>query len=162
MKTEEESAPPLRFFADAMLGSLARWLRTLGVDVEYDSRIDDSVLLQRAVKDARIVLTRDTRLAKRRVFKDICVLIEGDSVAGQLRQVVERFKIGKARFLTRCLRCNVVLVAAKKEEVKESVPPYVYEAQDEFSWCPKCARVYWGGTHRERMLEELSRMLGWR
>ncbi|MBI5343845.1 MAG: Mut7-C RNAse domain-containing protein [Deltaproteobacteria bacterium] len=158
-REEDRGAPP-RFFADAMLGSLARWLRTLGADVEYDSRIDDSTLIQRAIKEGRIILTRDTRLAKRKVFKDICVFIEKDSVDEQLRQVAGRFRIGMSGFLTRCLRCNALLEAALKTSVRDNVPPYVYETQGEFSRCARCGRVYWGGTHRERMLEELSRMLG--
>ena len=65
-----------KFFADAMLGTLARWMRTLGYDVLYDSDIDDAVLLLKAAQDGRVVLTRDTLLMKRRMAKGRAVFIE--------------------------------------------------------------------------------------
>ena len=34
-------APPLRFFCDAMLGGLARWLRAMGYDAAFEYGIDD-------------------------------------------------------------------------------------------------------------------------
>jgi uncharacterized protein with PIN domain len=54
------------FIADVMLGSLARWLRILGYDVVYDSRLDDAALVERAVKEKRVILTRDRRLVERK------------------------------------------------------------------------------------------------
>lgn len=149
-----------RFFADAMLGKLARWMRTLGYDVLYETGIDDTELLLKAAEEGRIVLTRDTLLMKRRLAKGRAVFIESGDLSGQLRQVAEMFPIEKDKLLTRCLRCNALLSRVAKEAVKEKVPSYVFSTQNEFSICPACNRVYWGATHRERMLEELKRLLG--
>ncbi len=149
-----------RFFADAMLGKLARWMRTLGYDVLYETGIDDTELLLKADEEGRVVLTRDTLLMKRRLAKGRAVFIESGDLSGQLRQVAEMFPIEKDKLLTRCLRCNALLSSVEKEAVKEKVPSYVFSTQNEFSICPACNRVYWGATHRERMLEELKRMLG--
>lgn len=149
----------MKFFADAMLGKLARWMRTLGYDVEYDSAIEDSKLLLRAAAEGRTILTRDTLLMKRRAAKGRAVFIESGFTGGQLRQVATLFPIEKEKLLTRCLRCNSVLENIEKDEARETVPPYVFETQEEFSTCRVCKRVYWGATHKTRMLEDLRKLL---
>ena len=53
----DEARP--RFIADAMLGRLARWLRTLGYDTAYDDRIADADLVRRSLTEGRHLLTRD-------------------------------------------------------------------------------------------------------
>jgi len=148
-----------KFFADSMLGKLARWMRTMGYDVEYSSGIDDSELLMRAASEGRTILTRDTLLMKRRAARGRTVFIESDGVAAQLRQVTALFPFDKEKLLTRCLRCNALLEELARDEAKDKVPPYVFETQNDFSTCPACKRVYWGATHKKRMLEDLRRLL---
>lgn len=156
----DERRAEARFIADAMLGSLARWMRTLGCDVEYSSTLDDAGVVDRAVSEDRIILTRDTGLIKRRKARGRFLFIESDFVADQLRQVAGSFSIPRSPSLVRCLRCNTPLERAEKESVAHRVPPYVYKTQDEFSICPSCRRVYWAGTHRHRMEDDVARMLG--
>jgi uncharacterized protein with PIN domain len=158
--SEVQGAPGTRFIADAMLGKLARWMRTLGCDVEYFNDIGDAELVKKAVAEERIILTRDTLLLKRRAAKGRSFFVEGDHVAAQLRQVAERFGLPGRPVLTRCLRCNRPLERLDKEAAKDRVPPYVFETQEEFSRCPSCGRVYWAGTHRLRMEEDVARLLG--
>lgn len=154
------TAGEVRFIADAMLGSLARWMRVLGCDVEYSSTLDDAGVVERAVAGERVILTRDTGLVKRRRARGRSLFIESDSVADQLRQVRESFSLPVRPVLVRCLRCNTPLERVEKAAVIEKVPPYVFKTQDEFSVCPSCGRVYWPGTHRQRMEEDVARMLG--
>lgn len=154
-----EGATELRFIADTMLGKLARWMRTLGCDVEYFNDIDDAELVGKAVAEKRMILTRDTLLLKRRAARGTSFFVEGDHVAAQLRQVAERFGLPDKPALTRCLRCNRPLEYLEKEAAKDRVPPYVFETQEKFSHCPSCGRVYWAGTHRQRMEEDVARFL---
>ena len=35
------------------------------------------------------------------------------------------------------------------------VPGYVFETQDLFKICQACKKVYWRGTHKDRMTGEL-------
>lgn len=148
-----------KFFADAMLGTLARWMRTLGYDVLYEAHIDDTQLLLKAVEEGRVVLTKDTLLMKRRLAKGRSVFIESENLSGQLKQVAALFPMEKEKLLTRCLRCNALLERIDKQSIKEKVPLYVFSTQNEFSRCPACARVYWGATHRQRMMEGLKKLL---
>lgn len=149
-----------RFFADVMLGSLARWLRILGYDTAYNNRIDDEELIHACLAEDRIALTRDRRLAQRRVLKD-CVLIESDSLRKQLRQVMIQYhlSVNPGLVFTRCLDCNRTLGEVSRSAVSRKVPPFVHATQKKFSSCPHCGKIFWGGTHKTRMLERLRSLL---
>ncbi len=151
------SATP-RFAADAMLGRLAKWLRLLGFDTVYDPSLRGSRLLQRAAREGRILLTRDTRLLQRRDVPQH-LFIEADDFRSQLRQVVTAFGIDpRAASFQRCARCNSALEEAAAAAVRDRVPPYVLATQAQFFHCPACDRVYWAATHVERIRAELERL----
>jgi uncharacterized protein len=147
-----------RFLADVMLGTLARWLRILGYDTEYDNRISDEEIVRRCLAEERMALTRDVRLTERRRLRSL--LIESNQLSGQIREVL-RFlgtEIDAERILTRCVQCNAALAEADREAVRDLVPPYVYQTQSKFKRCPVCDRVYWGGTHRDHILTRLRKL----
>ena len=156
--SEESAAAPAepRFAADAMLGALARWLRTLGLDVDYDPARDDAELVRRAAAEERVILTRDRKLVERRLARRH-LLVASEKVPEQVSQVLEHFAIvpDPARLFSRCLRCNAPLVERAPEEVAERVPPFVRRTQERFRECPRCGRVYWRATHAERMRQRL-------
>jgi hypothetical protein len=143
-----------RFLADGMLGRLARWLRILGYDAAYDPGEDED-LLARAWQEGRILLTRDTHLLRRRRLP-AHLFIQSDHVLEQVRQVLSALGLprtaGPAR---RCLRCNVVIEPCSKDEVAGRVPEFVWSRHQAFWRCPACERIYWPGTHRQRMEEAL-------
>ena len=148
----------LRFLADSNVGRLARWLRAYGYDAAYASHVDDRHLIARALAEGRVVLTRDVDLMRRRVVAHgtvRAVLLRSDRVGDQLSQVVAELGLGGARALTRCLECNVELEGRLMSEVSDRLPPYVRATQTRFSECPRCGRVYWPGTHWQRMRERL-------
>ncbi len=149
-----------RFIADAMLGRLARWLRLLGYDTLYFSRIADQRLLELAWEEDRILLTRDTRLLRRRNLPP-AVMVASNFWRQQLQQVVrECGLVPAAGFLCRCAVCNAELVPAAAAEVSGRVPPYVLQTSDRFNLCPGCGRVYWPATHRRQMEEVLRQLFG--
>jgi uncharacterized protein len=148
-----------RLLADAMLGALARWLRALDVDVTYDPTLDDPELVERAVAEGRTILTRDRRLTERRLARNH-LLIRSDDVAEQLRQVFEELGVrpDPGRLLGRCLRCNTPLEPIDAGVARNRVPPWVARTQERFRACPDCGRIYWRGTHVQRMLNRLKEM----
>jgi len=150
-----------RFIADVMLGKLATWLRLLGCDVEYFPKISDDDLVERAFRTGRVILTRDTELIRRRKVRDNHFFVRGDGFRDQLRQVVERFSIVPfGRIMTRCLRCNETLMVIDRSEVRDRVPPYVFESQRDFRTCGRCGRVYWRGTRRDKALTQVIEIFG--
>ncbi len=159
MAADSLPAEPVRFLADVMLGSLAKWLRILGYDTAYDNRIRDREIVRRCVEEDRVALTRDLRLTERRLLRGRCLLIRSQQLRRQVSQVLEFLEQPVPSSLrSRCVRCNRRLARVDRESVALRVPPYVLRTQDDFMQCPECQRIYWCGTHRERMLEQLSRM----
>lgn len=147
-----------RFLADAMLGRLARWLRILGYDAEYFPGEDDD-LLRLARREGRVLLTRDTRLLRRRPLPPH-LFIQSDHVMEQLRQVVTALRLNPtAPPARRCVCCNAVLEPRPKAEVFGLVPEFVWSQHETFWACPACQRIYWAGSHRQRM-EEAIKTLG--
>jgi uncharacterized protein with PIN domain len=152
---------PRRFFADAMLGKLAKWLRILGCDVAFDPAISDKEIADRARREGRVILTRDTLLIRRREVRDNHFFVRGDSYRDQLRQVVAHFRIDPSEgWFTRCVRCNEPLTEVDKPRVAGKVPPYVYQTQESFGLCACCGRIYWKATHGEEMERHGKEMLG--
>ena len=78
---------PKKFLADVMLGRLAKWLRILGYDTLYFRDMDDQELIRRAVRDSRILLTRDRELSKRDGFR--VLLIADEDLESQLAQILK-------------------------------------------------------------------------
>src|SRR6478752_2107947 len=59
-----------RFFCDAMLGGLSRWLRAAGYDASFEHGIDDGVLVRLAAEQERILLSSDGGIFQRNVVKN--------------------------------------------------------------------------------------------
>ena len=145
-------AAELKFFADVMMHRLVRWLRMLGFDTAWEDAIRDADLVRRAVIEERQILTLDRRLPHEWRVGNV-LLLSSDDPLEQLREVVERFGIERPRrFFTRCLVCNTKLRPASESEVSERVPDKTRERQSEFRYCPKCGKVFWAGSHTDRML----------
>jgi uncharacterized protein len=146
----------VKFAADCMLGTLAKWLRVLGHDVVYDRVIEDGDLVSRAAREGRTLLTADRRLVRRRLARDH-VLVTSHVLSEQIEQVLRErgLRLSSEPILGRCLRCNQPTETAPRETVRDLVPIYVYRTQERFTRCPSCARIYWRATHVSRMLERL-------
>jgi uncharacterized protein with PIN domain len=148
-----------KFIVDHNVGKLARWLRLMGYDARFFQGENDSELVALALSENRIILTRDTRIMKRRLVTKgrlRALLIGSDQPIKQIHQVVDSLKLDY-RFnpFSLCLECNQPLVERKKAEVKELVPPYVFKTQEYFRQCPACQRIYWRGTHWRAMTRRL-------
>jgi uncharacterized protein with PIN domain len=139
----------MKLLADAMLGRLAKWLRILGYDTAYIVDTDDFAVMRLARGENRLVLTRDRDLAGRRGIR--ALLIDSDVLEEQLQQVWADVGSPPDPSVSRCPVCNEPLVEAEPEVIKARVPPYVQRTQRHFSVCVACHRIYWKGTHWQRM-----------
>jgi hypothetical protein len=140
-----------RFIADVHLGGLAHLLRMTGFDTLYENNWSDVQIEAIAAREARIVLTRDRELLKRRRITHGCFVRELKS-ARQLREIFERLELARgARPFTRCLHCNAPLQTIDKVLVENRVPAGVFERYERFSTCLECRRVFWEGSHWQRM-----------
>jgi len=140
-----------RFSADRNLGRLAKWLRLLGFDTRYLRASTKAGLL--AERDAgRIVLTRLTSLKG----QPGVVFVAANDPAEQLAAVTQELHLSAEPMLSRCSRCNAELLPATPEEVEGLVPEHVRLTQRHFRRCPSCLRIYWPGSHVERMRERVN------
>ena len=151
----------MKFAADCMLGTLAKWLIILGHDVFYAPRIEDRRLVDLARREGRTILTCDRRLVLRRDARDH-ILIESQDLRAQIRQVLaERgLRIRKDRLFRRCIKCNRATRPVPRPSVRLEVPAYVYRTRRRFTRCPSCRQVFWRATHVRRMLVDLQSRLG--
>jgi uncharacterized protein with PIN domain len=156
---ESGSDPDFRFLADAHLGGMARLLRMLGFDTLHRNAFDDAEIRRLAEEDARIVLTRDRELLKCREIRRGCY-VRALKPEAQLQEVVARFGLARrARPFTLCLHCNLALEAVGREAVAHRVPQTILALHETFTHCSGCDRVYWPGSHYERMRERLPQVL---
>lgn len=140
-----------RFLADAMLGKLARWLRLLGFDCAWPGEIGDGDLVRLGVEQQRVLLTRDRALPEEWRVEGILVL-RAETSFDQVVEVLQAFELaGSVRLFTRCSECNVPLDEVPREGVASRVPPRVLASQLSYRECSACRRVYWEGSHTERM-----------
>jgi uncharacterized protein with PIN domain len=143
-----------KFFIDAMLGRLNRWLRVLGYDTICRRVLEQDLVLP-YLKDGRILLTRHRK--RSRSLERAVLLIE-NRVGDQLIELRSKLQIDTDHscWFSRCIICNELLAEAPEEKIKENVPDYVYQENiSKIRFCPICGRYYWPGTHRNRMEEQL-------
>jgi uncharacterized protein len=141
------------FWCDAMLGGLARWLRAAGYDAAWIEGIDDAELVRRALASGRILLTCDVPLMQRGAIRSgrvRAVLVPpGLRKFEQLRHVLAALEL--ARRDARCMACGGELVKVPRESARPEAPPRTFDWLQEFHRCDRCAKLFWRGTHWQRI-----------
>jgi uncharacterized protein len=148
-----------RFLLDNHLGRLAAHLRMLGFDCLYKNDFEDSDMVNLLLVDPRILLTRDRRLLMRKAIQlGYCVRsLEPDK---QLLEVMNRFDLTRwAKPFQRCMHCNTLLEAIEKSAVLDRLEPKTKLYFEKFSICPNCSKIYWKGSHWERMQAAVTGLL---
>ena len=156
------SAEEPRFLLDNHLGRLAAQLRMLGFDCLYRNDYEDSDMASLLQKDPRILLTRDRRLLMRKTIQSgYCVRsLEPDK---QILELVDRFDLARwARPFRRCIHCNALLEVVDKSTVIDRLEPKTKLYYNDFSICPNCSKIYWKGSHWQRMRATLTGLLSTR
>lgn len=153
---------PLRepcFILDTHLGKLAAYLRMLGFDTRYGNSYEDGELALIASEEKRIILTRDRGLLKRKMVTHGYIVRETIPRV-QILEVIKRFDLPTSISpFKRCIRCNGLLEAVQKEKIIDRLQPNTMRYFDEFRICTKCSRIYWKGSHYERMKEFIDAIL---
>jgi len=149
------------FVADEMLKKLARWLRLLGVETLYPDSIDDDEIIKFTKKHDKVLLTMDSELCRRARKQGLSVfLMPRKSTEEQLVLLIKRFKldVSDAPSKVLCPLCNGMLKEAGKKDVKSKVPPEVLSKHEAFWMCKKCKKVFWEGSHWERIKRNLEKV----
>ena len=153
---------PVLFLCDAGLGGLARWLRAAGYESAWQPDIDDDQLLREARRMPATILTTDAMLMERRLLRDRVLpafwLPPTLTVPEQLALVCREFALVLRE--PRCMSCGGELRQVSKEALRERIPPRTYRWLNEFFVCGRCDKLFWHGTHWQRIVGRLKALEG--
>jgi hypothetical protein len=141
---------------EALIGAFGGGARRGGVADRLAQQIPvRETVAERARGEGRWLLTRDHELA---AVGPRTLLVRSEDVESQLVEVFGRLGLCPSAGLdgSRCSECNGELTAAGRDDVRELVPPYVLATAERFRRCGGCGRVYWPGTHTERILQTMA------
>jgi uncharacterized protein with PIN domain len=150
-----------RFIADRMVGTLTRYLRFIGYDVISANSLregnlrEDTLLLEIAERDDRILLTRDRELARRGGTR--AVFLDSADVMDQLQQLIRSGMVDPHLELRmhRCSLCNSLLRPATQQEICSTEYAPAQKGGTDFFWCRNCRRLYWMGSHGRNLSDRL-------
>jgi len=145
--------PALRLLCDASLGGLARWLRAAGYEAELVSGVAPKRLPDEALRRGAILLTTDAEALDRRIVADgsLRVVWLPTSLLVEEKLALVFRDLGLTLGDARCMACGGALVACAKDAVFARIPPRTARWKDEYFVCVACDRLYWQGTHWERI-----------
>lgn len=151
-----------KLLLDGMCGKLARWLRFLGIDVEYFKELDDETLILKAKETGRIIVTRDQDLHFRAIKKGVksILLTSTDHVENMSRLLRElNVKIELPPRETRCPLCNGKLREIDPTSVMHLLPSGDLARRYRKFWlCENCNKIYWIGSHWRNIKKILSQV----
>lgn len=154
-------AKPLRnpkFVLDVHLGTLAKYMRMFGFDTKYQNDFLDKLIIEISLREKRTVLTRDLGILKQKKLTH-GYYVRNTKPVKQIEEVIGRFDLKNViKEFSRCVRCNTVLRPIEKEKVINEIPPKVRIAHSEFFYCTVCKKIYWKGTHCDKMKVLIEKM----
>ena len=143
-----------KFIVDLMLGKLARYLRILGYDTHYPRFETDSEILRKALREGRILITRDRELYEKAIENGIeSVFVKDVSLIYSLNRLyclrLIKLEIDFSR--TRCPRCNYPLKKASNPPLKM----HLKRKNMIYFICDNCGSIYWVGSHWKSIYQVL-------
>ena len=148
----DEANPP-RFLCDPSLGGLARWLRAAGYEARPAPAVPGHRLPDEALRLGLVLLTSEAEVLDRRIVADGSLVVvwvpSALTMAEQLH--LAAVELGLTLREPRCMACGGGLVPTAKEAIRPRIPPRTALWQDEYFVCAECDRLFWRGTHWERI-----------
>lgn len=149
----------IRFILDVHLGKLVRDLRMLGFDSLYRNDYDDQEIIDIARDEKRIILTRDIGILKNKAVTH-GYWVRSQKPKEQLTEVVDHFDLkANIKPLNRCIECNGTIMKVEKEKIINQLKPKTCLFFNEFFQCRNCKRIYWEGSHYQKMISRINSIL---
>ena len=151
-RIREKQLRETRFVLDDHLGKLARYLRMLGYSSYYDNKFTDEEIITLAERERCIILTRDKELLKHKSITH-GYFVRSNKAVEQLIEVLSRLDLKRSiRPFRICLKCNEKIIPVSKDEIQNRLDVNTKIFYNEFYSCSGCGRIYWKGSHYERMV----------
>ncbi|WP_459937097.1 Mut7-C RNAse domain-containing protein [Desulfonatronum parangueonense] len=145
----------LAFLVDENVHRLAELLRMIGLDAADCRGMTDAAIAAESASSGRVLLSRDHRLLRRSsiVFGR---LVRAHRPWEQLKEIVDLFGLTpRIQAFSRCIHCNIRLEPRAKADIADRLEPLTRRYYEQFHECPACRRIYWAGSHHQRMLADL-------
>jgi hypothetical protein len=150
---------PPTFILDVHLGKLARWLRFIGMDTLHYNQLEDARIASIAENQDRVVLSRDLKLLMRKKIKR-GRYIRNCQIDQQMIDVMRYFNLKHhLRPFTRCSSCNASLKQVDKRELKNIPDKKILARFDAFFQCTGCQKIYWKGSHHNKIDQRIQHLL---
>jgi len=143
-----------------MLRGLGRWLRAAGYDTKIvANRMADLEILETAIKEKRLILTRDQSFAKLKRAEKHVTLLKANLIKDCVQELNQLLSLNWLyKPFSRCLVCNSELEITNDETHSKKAPQGI-----EVLWyCPMCKKIYWQASHTKRMQQKLIQFQGLR
>lgn len=149
----------MKFILDVHLGRLAKYLRLCGFDSLFSAFYDDREIIEVAIMESRVILTRDRLLLKSATMAT-GYLVKSQYHEEQLREIFEEYGLKEqVKLFSRCIACNTLLEEVRKEDIADRLLADTRAYYDRFRRCPGCDRIYWEGSHYDNMKKSLLPLL---
>jgi len=148
------------FLVDSMLGRLAKWLRVMGYDTHYQ-KVYTTEDIEKLILTGRLFITKNESYHK---AYESSFLIKSDKVKDQLHEIKNRghLPLNPKRGFSRCLLCNMKLISVTAKDASGHIPEYILTQNIKgVSFCPDCHRYFWPGSHRKKMLDQITQWKLW-
>lgn len=145
-----------RFLVDINVGRLAGLLRMVGFDAEnIDGKSTSRAIVSKAIREDRILLTRNKDLLKHRELV-YGRLVRNQDPDYQLREIINLYALENLlQPFTRCISCNGLLEDVEKEDIIDRLLPLTKKYFNHFRICTDCHKIYWQGSHHDKMTDKL-------
>ncbi|MGK7369795.1 MAG: Mut7-C RNAse domain-containing protein [Candidatus Halalkalibacterium sp. M3_1C_030] len=158
-KLDSVYSTPSAFIADGHLTKLGQNLRLLGLDTLIEKDTNDSEIIRRSNRQKRMIVTRDKNLLRHGSAK-YGYWVRNEQPDRQLNEILSHFDLrDKLKPFSRCMTCNGLLEETTLSEVSDKVPPKVREWCSQFQRCRSCGKVYWKGSHYEKLKEKVEQLI---
>jgi uncharacterized protein with PIN domain len=147
----------LKFILTVDAQKLAKWLRLLGYDTKVIKSVAMLNLIRIAKKDKRIIISRSKSVLNHPLEFDR-IFIHSDQLEEQLLELKPWLKYDENYLFTRCPEDNEILKDIAKDKILNLIPEKVAQLHDEFKVCQKCGRVYWQGSHYQKIMTEIQKV----
>jgi len=144
----------LKFILTIDAQRLAKWLRLMGYDTKVIKSVSLLNLIRIAKKEGRIVVSRSKRVLNHPLEFDR-IFIHSNQLDEQINELKPWLMYDENLVFSRCPEDNELLKDIEKDKVINQIPEKVSQLYTEFKICQKCGRVYWQGTHYQKIKEKL-------
>lgn len=133
------------FMTDENVGGMAKYLRMLGFNTIMIPEI--------AEKENRILLSRDFGLLKR---KNVThgIFLRSTNTEEQIYEAIKKYKLDQLfKPFSICIECNGQIKVITSIELldEDKIEDGVLKDYKEFFRCTNCKKVFWKGSHYQRM-----------